>query len=192
MVQRFAVRCSVLQYVAVCCSEGCIVIFLEKEERVDLLKMFCFLMRSDCPDPQPHCNTLQHTLQHTVRHCSTLQHTVTHCSTLQHTTTHCSTHCNTQCTFVEEHSVAATYCKTLQDTARHCNIVQTTARHCNTLQHTLQHNVAHTAAHCNAQCNSVPLSTRTASQPILPAYTTWLVATVLHCVLQCATVRCSV
>jgi len=90
---RQALRCSVLQCVAVCCSV--------------LQALRCTSNQSSEPcemaqysHPQhtaTHCNPLQHTavhcntLQYTATHCSTLQHTATHCNTLQHTATHCNT-----------------------------------------------------------------------------------------------------
>ena len=80
------------------------------------LKELCGNMCDASPSP-PIINSLVpcHLLQNTATRCNTLQHTATHCNTLQHTATHCNT---------------------LQHTALHCNTLQHTALHCNTLQHT--------------------------------------------------------
>jgi len=141
--------CSVMQYVAVCCSV------------------------LQCVQPNTHttthCSTLQRKvsvmavnvwslglifavkLQPTATHFNTLQHPATPCNTLQHTASHCnelqSTAAHDICQEIEE----ATHCNTLQHTATHCNTLQHTATHtathCNTLQHT--------ATHCNTLCRYV-------------------------------------
>ena len=83
--------CSVLQCVAVCCSEVLVGWHLQH---------VCL----DCTS-NTRQTTQQHTATHTT-HCNTLQHTATHCNTLQHTSTQCitpqhaTTHCNTHNTCV--------------------------------------------------------------------------------------------
>ena len=140
--------CSVLQCVAVCCSE-CVPLL----SRSGGLHWKCNGAYTDRRAPEiarfgrsasngTHCNSLQHT----ATQCNTLQHTATpcnsdpilqfyrggvysaasnvaHCNTLQHTATRCNTMQHT-----------ATHCTTLQHTATHCNTLQITATHCNTLQ----------------------------------------------------------
>jgi len=80
-----AVFCSVLQFVAVCCS---------------VLQWFGWRNYSDHSDDVPYLipmmilkirMILYNTLQHSASHCNTLQHFASHCNTLQHTAAQCST-----------------------------------------------------------------------------------------------------
>ena len=131
-----ALQHTVLQRVAVCCSELlCVAECLTANMRMYGTATYC--VAACCSMLQRaivccrvfdskyahvwHCNILQRIAklnnlrQHTATDCNTLQHIATHCNTLQHTATHCNT---------------------LQHTATHCNTLQHTATHCNTLQHT--------------------------------------------------------
>jgi len=160
-----AVRCSVLQCVAVCYSAvQCVAVrlgLLTVRWKIDT-SVFppgsLWAERNTLQHIATHCNTLLHeqsayvvtthgmypqlmcscnTLQHTATDCNTLQQTATHCNTLQQSYNSCA---------AATHDIlqgAATYCTTLQHTATHCNTLQQmaaqcshTATHCITLQHT--------------------------------------------------------
>jgi len=110
------VCCSVLQCVAVCCSQQRRGAKCHVRDMTSDALYECdppsYIVGYDCACV--HCNILEYT----ATHCNTLQHTAEHCNTLQHTATHCNT---------------------LQHTATHCNTLLNTAAHCNTLQHTATH-----------------------------------------------------
>jgi len=90
-------RCSVLQYVAVCCSVlQCFslaytpgVHVCESEFRYvrACVCMYVHVLLSCHGYDATHCNTLQHT----ATHCNTLRNTATNWNTLQHTATHYNT-----------------------------------------------------------------------------------------------------
>ena len=76
-IHSFAVRCSVLQCVAVCCSA-----LRESLEVCAVTSALSVLKNTELGCVGfTHCNTLQHT----ATLCSTPQHTATHYNTLQHT-----------------------------------------------------------------------------------------------------------
>ena len=113
VLQRVAVYCSVLRYVAGCCGVLQCCIVLQYVRRVSVyahyFKGLAFLYsKEDALHPATYCNTLQCT----ATRCNTLRHTATHCTTLHHTATHCNT---------------------LQPTTTHYNTLQHTVTHCNTL-----------------------------------------------------------
>ena len=153
-LQRVAVCCSVLQCVAVRCSNGTAPHIIGPCHVYIHLALQC--VAACCSDSTvPYCTTLHHiashcnTLRHTAAHCYTLHHSVPHCSTLQHT----ATHCNTPGSLPLIRIMTA-----LQHTTTHSIILQHTAAHCSTLQHSVAHcnTLQHTATHCNTP-GSLPL-----------------------------------
>jgi len=125
--------CSVLQCVAVCCS--------------DVTHSLMHLLAHN--DVSHVWNALQHTathcntLQHTATHCNTLHHTTTYCNALQYTATHCqhtATHYKTGVSWQWYVFISAFQCPLFfKGDPTHCNTLQRTATHCNTLQHTATH-----------------------------------------------------
>ena len=105
-----AMRCSVLQCVAVCCS---------KHSPMAIKQLYSV------------CNTLQHA----ATRCNTLQHAATRCKRLEHAGTCWNTleHAGTRCKRL--HETIGDF-KRLQETATRCNRLQQTAKDSNRLQQT--------------------------------------------------------
>jgi len=133
-----AVRCSVLQCVALCCTCG----VLQCLECVPSSWHSC-VSEYGCSR-----GTARELLNVLKSHCNMLQHAATHWHTLQHA----ATSCNKQARVVQqEHcstfsKVTATLWKTL------CNTRQHTATHSNTRQHMATH--GSTRQHTTTQHNS--------------------------------------
>jgi len=177
VLQYVAVSCSELQRVAVCCR----VLHLQVTQNspISYQKKSVFY----------HCSTLYqrtllthplttggcgiahwNTLQHTATHCNTLQHTVTHCNTLQRIATHgktlqhTATHINALQARTGVIAVASSqYRSTLQHTAMHCNTLHHTATSYSTWRESFaaaSSSLLHIAPHCNAlPLTATPYST---------------------------------
>ena len=116
--QSVAVRCMLLDSVAVCCSVW------QQVDVHDCLQLVC-VCSCHVLTWQPY--TAAHTACfHTVAHHKTLQHTATHCNAPQHTASHCNT---LQC---RRSKSSVSYSRTPQHAATHCNTPQHTATHRNT------------------------------------------------------------
>jgi len=195
MVQRGAVWCSVVQFLAVCVVQ-CGAVWFSVVQRgaaccnnagvhgVGFNGLQRPLEGALPPSRLARCSVLQRV----AVWCSVLQAKLrldgdsrrldggkvpfTYCNTLQHTATHCNTlqHTTTHCNALQH---TATRCNTLQRTATHCNALRRTATRCNSLQHT----VSMEARHLERQGALPPLSPCVA---------------VCCSVMQCVAVCCSV
>ena len=142
-------QCSVLQYVAVCCSVfNCAKNWCHTRSRAHthasllgtphkrLINLSTNTSESVKRDLHisKHTATFGATLQHALR--ITLHHTAAHCNTLQHTIIHCN---------IRRHAVT----RSPHHTAPHCTTLQHTATHRNIRCHTATRSLHHTATHCN-------------------------------------------